>query len=148
MKRTRRVFIIITLLAYVYLSASAAGGVEKVDMYYGHFLLQSWPENKRTINIEVDLTLPADTLFFYASGLRGGLTQTTLQIKNMQGNTVDEIYRLNPKEDGTKATFFYVLNQTNLAKIKDPSFKVVIDNHQYGTPEVHDIALIFITKAQ
>ena len=148
MKQARLLLIIIPLIAGVYLPALAGGGVERVDMYYGHFLLQSWPENKRTINIEVDLTLPADTLFFYASGLRGGLTQTTLQIKNMQGNTIEEIYRLNPKEDGTKATFFYVLNQANLAKIKDPSFKVFIDNHQYGTPEVHDIALIFITRAQ
>jgi len=148
MKLTRYHCILILLLACAYISSSAAGEVEKVDMYYGHFLLQSWPENKRTINIEVDPTLPADTLFFYASGLKGGLTQTTLQIKNMQGSTVDEIYRLNPKEDGTRATFFYVLSQANLAKIKEPSFKVVIDNHQYATPEVHDIALIFITKAQ
>jgi hypothetical protein len=148
MGRKVAILLLLMLVGSMDMSVSAGDGVEKVDVYYGHFLLQSWPQNKRTINIEVDPGLPADTLFFYATGLKGGLTQTTLQIKNMQGATIDEFFRLNPKEDGTKATFFYVLNQTNLGKIKEPSFRVVIDNHQYNTPEVHDVALIFITKAK
>jgi hypothetical protein len=148
MKFSIRSFFLGAMMTFASIAALATDGVEKVDIYYGHFLLQSWPQNKRTINIEVDPALPADTLFFYATGLKGGLTQTTLQIKNMQGATIDEIYRVNPKSDGTKATFFYVLNQTNLSKIKDPSFKVIIDDHQYNTPEIHEIALIFITRVR
>ncbi len=133
--------------AGIYSALAGDDETGKVNIYYQHFLLQSWPQNKRTVHIEIDTTLPPDTLVVKASGFKNGITQTTLQIKNMNGAVIEDITRLNPKSNSDEATYIFILSAANLSKINSPAFKIVLDNHQFNTPEVHDIALVYITKS-
>ena len=136
----------VVIILLIAIQAFAGDDFEKVDLYLGHFLLQSWPGGKRTINVEVTPDFPADTLTFKASGFKTGLTQTTLDIQNMSGVTIEQIHRQNPKAEASTATFIYVLSKEHLDKIPDNKFKVVLDNHQFTTPEIHNVAVINITR--
>jgi hypothetical protein len=140
--------LIALIVAGLCISFKPGNDIEKVDLYLGHFLLQSWPGGKCNINIDINPDLAPDTLTFKASGFKTGLTQTTLDIQNTQGTTVEQIHRQNPKADATIATFIYVLNKEHLDKIRGNKFKVVLDNHQYTTPEIHQVATINIITPQ
>ncbi len=126
-------------------SAYAGDGIEKVNIYTGHFLLQSWPQDKRVINIDIDTLLPPDTLVFQAKASAGGLKKATLELRDIRGNVIEFVSRVTRLEDETEATFIYVLNPANTRKIKDQRFRVVLDSH-HPSPEdgIHNIALVFL----
>jgi hypothetical protein len=123
-------------------------GLEKVNIYVGHFLLQSWPRDKRPITMQIDTTFPPDTLVFQAISGAGGLKKTTLELWDMAGNVIETIDRVTRLEDETEATFIYVLNQANVRKMKDRRFKVILDCHQDNDPEPYNVALIFLDTKQ
>ncbi len=124
--------------------ASPPAGVEKVNIYVGHFLLQSWPKDKRPITMQIDTMFPPDTLVFQAISGSGGLKRSTLQLWDMAGNLIEEVARLTRLEDESEATFIYVLNRENVKKMKDRRFQVILDVHQDNDPEPHNVALIFL----
>jgi hypothetical protein len=122
----------------------ASDGVEKVNIYMGHFLLQSYPQDKRVITMEVDTTFPPDTLVFQAIASRGGLKKATMELKDMAGNVIEEVNRVTRLEDETEATFIYVLSPSNVRKMKDHRFRVVLDSHPDKDSGLHSVALIFL----
>lgn len=128
--------------------ASASDGIESVNIYMGHFLLQSWPKDKRAITMEVDTTFPPDTLVFQALAVKGGLKSATLEIRDLQGNVIEEVSRVTRLEDGTEATFIYVLNPANARKIRDRRFSVILNSHLGKEPEDHNVALILLNSKQ
>lgn len=119
-------------------------GIEKVNIYVGHFLLQSWPLEKRTITMEIDTAFPPDTLVFQALASNGGLKNTTLEIRDTKGIFIEEVSRVTRLEDETEATFIYVLTAENVRKMKDHRFAVILNSHLDSDPEVHSVALILL----
>ena len=124
--------------------AFSSDGIEKVNIYMGHFLLQSWPQDKRVITMEVDTNFPPDTLVFQAIASAGGIQYATLQIVDMRENVIEEVSRITQNEDETEATFVYVLNKHNVQKIKDRKFRVILDSHRDNEAGKHHVALIFL----
>jgi hypothetical protein len=121
-----------------------ADGVEKVNIYTGHFLLQSYPQDKRLITMEIDTTFPPDTLVFQALASKGGLHKATMELQDMAGNVIEQVNRVTLLEDETEATFIYVLNKENVMKIRDHKFRVVLDSHPEKESGIHHVALIFL----
>ena len=141
-----RVTLTFSILIFGFVSRSHAfpfRGLEKVNIYVGHFLLQSWPQDKRVINMQVDTTLPPDTLVFQAIASDGGLKKTTLEIQDMQGNLIEEASRVTCLEDETEATFIYVLNPDNVRKVKGHRFRAILDVHQ-EKEEAHNVAIVVL----
>lgn len=138
---------ILTIILACINPVNAHAGVERVNIYMGHFLLQSWPGDKRPITMEVDTTLPPDTLVFQAIAVQGGLKNTTLQIRDLQGTVIDEVNRVTRLEDETEATFIYVLNSSNITKIKSRKFCVVLTSHLAHDADEHNIALILLDNS-
>ena len=84
------------------LGATIPNNIEKVDIYLGHSLLQTWPLAHRTINIEVDPLFPPDTLIFRATGSKESLEQAKLEIKDLSGSNI--ISKLIPQPIAKMAT--------------------------------------------
>jgi len=118
--------------------------LEKVNIYVGHFLLQSWPKDQRPITMQIDTMFPPDTLVFQAISSGGGLNKATLALWDMADNVIEEVARITRLENETEATFIYVLNPSNVKKMKDRRFKVILDCHQDNDPEPHNVALIYL----
>ena len=129
------------------LGATIPNNIEKVDIYLGHSLLQTWPLAHRTINIEVDPLFPPDTLIFRATGSKESLEQAKLEIKDLSGSNI--IQQINPAtdcENGNSACFTYILNQSNLSQIKDKGFRVMLDKHHETGTEIRSLATIMLDK--
>jgi hypothetical protein len=149
MKHALPRIMLIALLGVMSTSAFTPESVEKVDIYLGHFLLQTWPQAHRTINIEVDPAFPPDTLVFHAVGTKGGINRAVLEIKDMSGaNTIQQLGCVRCNEEETDASFIYVLNQDNLSKIKEQGFRVVLNKHHDNGTEVRNMALIMLDKKE
>jgi hypothetical protein len=138
-------YLFVPVLAFIWSKpVLASDGVEKVSIYMGHFLLQSYPQDKRVITMEIDTTFPPDTLVFQAIASKGGLKKATIELKDMAGNVIEEVSRVTRLEDETEATFIYVLNPVNVRKMKDHRFRVVLDTHPDKESGIHNVALIFL----
>ena len=149
MKRRIPPIILIAFFGFLSSSALVPESVEKVDILLGHFVLQSWPQAHRTINIEVDAGLPPDTLVFHAIGTKDGVRQSTIEIKDMSGNnTIQQLNCCTNSSTDNDANFIYVLNQSNLSKIKEQGFRVVLNKHHENSTEVRSMAVIMLDKKE
>lgn len=128
--------------------AFAWGDVDKVNIYVGHFLLQSWPKDQRMITMDIDTTFPPDTLIFQAVAAKGGLKNATLEIRDLKDNLIEEVARVTRLEDETEATFMFVLNTVNVRKIKERKFRVILDTHAEKESGIHDVAFIFLNNTR
>ncbi len=149
MKRRIPAIILIAFFGFLSSSALVPESIEKVDIMLGHFLLQSWPQAHRIINIEVDAALPPDTLVFHAIGTKDGLRQSTIEIKDMSGNnTIQQLNCCTNSTADNDASFIYVLNQSNLGKIKEQGFRVVLNKHHDNGNEIRSMVVIMLDKKE
>jgi len=149
MKQRIPQLVFLSFFVFISTGVTVPDNIEKVDIYLGHFLLQTWPQAHRTINIEVDPAFPPDTLVFRASGPSLGIKRAVLQIKDLSGvNTLQQLSCGSIGDDQTCASYIYVLNQNNLNQIKDKGFKVVLERHHDNGTEVRNMATIMLDKKE